>query len=326
MIKTFGTVLDFLKLKKYFVQLDLFLRGLHRNLLKSLRIFIIPYIVKKRSSSGYYAINFDSNWNGFGSRVIKTLEILLYCEMSNLLPLIKFNYQENTPPSVDYFTELFYYKNSPVNGNNIRYTTIRDNDELWKEDYNKKMSLSFAKILFEKYLGINANIEEEVNLFVNEKFSNKKILGVHYRGTDKIGEAALITKETLLNNIIQILKTNPALQTIFISSDDSKIIQFLSISNLPCPVIYRVDTIRSEDGEQFHRKKGSSKSVVNRDAIINCLLLSKCTMLLKTASILSDCSVIFNPTIKVVVMSVPYSSNLTWWPATEINISSLNAS
>jgi hypothetical protein len=87
---------------------------------------------------------------------------------------------------------------------------------------------------------------------------------------------------------------------------------------LRLPVIYRKDILRSTDGNQFHRIKENSKSLINRDAIVNCLLLSDCNFLLKTASILSDCSVVFNPTIRVKVISFPHSRELTWWPATEI--------
>ncbi|HMG81449.1 MAG TPA: hypothetical protein VK559_00305 [Ferruginibacter sp.] len=320
MKKKIGAILEKLGLKKVAVSVDLYVHAKCRETIKSIRVAIIPYIVKARSSRGYYAIDFDSDWNGFGSRIVKTLEILLYCEMNNLIPLIRYNYQEKKAPTTDYFKELFYYKNPlPIDETKISYTKIRDNDELWKENYNQKLQLSSAKSLFDKYLGINPDITTEVESFKQQWFGNKKILGVHYRGTDKIGEALLVPKESLFKYINQVIAENTDLKLIFLSTDDKEIINYLKRSPLPLPLIYRDDSVRSGDGEQFHRKEDVSKSLINKDAIVNCLLLSNCHILLKTASILSDCSVVFNPGINVKVMSIPHNKDLTWWPATEIN-------
>jgi hypothetical protein len=325
MRKRIGAILKKIGLKKTAVSIDLYIRAQCRETKKKLRIKIIPHIAKMRSANGYYAIDFDSDWNGFGSRVVKTLEILLYCEMNGLVPLIKYNYEEKRKPQTDYFKELFYYKNPlTVDEKKIRFTKIRDNDELWKEGYNQKLKLSFAKSLFDKYLGINPMIIEEVELFKKQWFNGEKILGIHYRGTDKAGEASLVPKENLLRHITELLNERKDLKIIFLSTDDIDIINFLKSASLPVPVVYREDMIRSMDGEQFHRKKGNSKSLVNRDAIVNCLLLSNCHVLLKTASILSDCSVVFNPSIKVKVISFPNSPKVTWWPATEINVNQEN--
>jgi hypothetical protein len=320
MRKRVGKILNSAGLKKPLVNLDLYIRARYRDTIRNVRTAGIPYLVKMRSANGYYAIDFDSDWNGFGSRVVKTLEILLYCDMNGLIPLIKYNYQEKNVSGTDYFKELFFYKKPlMINENEIKFTKIRDNYELWKEDYNVKLKLSFAKSLFDKYLGINEDILKEVELFKEQWFKDEKILGVHYRGTDKVGEALLVPKERLLQCIIDVIENSPSLKIIFVSTDDKEIINFLKKSQLPLPLIYRDDIVRSEDGEQFHRKKEISKTLINRDAIVNCLLLSNCHTLLKTASILSDCSVIFNPDIEVKVMSVPRRNELTWWPATEIN-------
>jgi len=320
MRKKIGNILNTVGLKKPLVKLDLYVRSKYRETKKNIRIAGIPYLVKMRSTNGYYAIDFDSDWNGFGSRIVKTLEILFYCDIKGLTPLIKYNYQEKTDKNKDYFKEIFFYKQPvTIEEKKIKFTKIRDNDELWKIDYNQKLRLDFAKSLFDKYLGINRDVLNEVATFKEQWFQDKKILGVHYRGTDKVGEALLVPKERLLECITQVIENDPVLKIIFLSTDDKEIIDFLKRSSLPLPLVYRDDSVRSGDGEQFHRKQEVSKSLINRDAIVNCLLLSNCHVLLKTASILSDCSVIFNPSIEVKVMSIPHNNDLTWWPATEIN-------
>jgi hypothetical protein len=321
MRKQVAAILEKMGLKKKAIKQILFIRGKSREIEKKIRMAIIYYQLRKRSKSGYYAIDLDSDWLGLGSRIIQTIEILLYCDTYNLTPVVRYNYKEKISPQTDYFKEIFFYKFPLlIDEKKIMFTKVRDNEELqFKENYNQKLKLSFAKSLFEKYLGINQRILEEVELYEKQWFKNEKILGVHYRGTDKAGEAPLLPKEELLKFIVSAINEDKNLKIIFLSTDDEEIINFLKKSALELPLVYRGDAIRSADGEQFHRKEENSKSIVNRDAIVNCLLLSKCHVLLKTASMLSDCSVIFNPAIKVKVISVPHNKNITWWPATEIN-------
>lgn len=316
MRKIIGRVLAKLGLKTLALKLYFFQLHIRHDIEKKYREILIPILINKRSKNGIYAINIDSNWIGLGARIVKTLEILKYCEDHNYEPVIQFGYREKEKNN-NYFEDLFQYKKPKRTALSTAFTHIRDIDELqWKEDYNKKLELKNANFLFQKYLCFNNSIIEEVDDFVSKNFTNKIILGIHYRGTDKAGEAPLVKKETLLISIKELL--NNKFDAIFVSTDDQIILEFILNSNLDVPVFYRKDHFRSLDGDQFHRKESNSKYIINRDAIVNMLLLSKCSFLLKTASILSDCSIIFNPSIPVRLLSKPYSESLTWWPAREI--------
>jgi len=289
------------------------------KLKKKIRQLLIGFLLQNRSKSGYYAVDINTNAMGLGARIINMLEILLYCDTKGDIPLIKFNYKEKNNTN-DYFNELFYYKNEqPVNQSKIKFTSIHDTSDLvWKNFDRQQLRLNMANDLFEKYLGFNQKIVEEVNGFSNQYFTGKQVLGIHYRGTDKITEAPEVTYDDLLHHVRKILTDHPILNLIFLSSDDAQVIHFLVKSNLPVPVVYRDDAIRSENGDQIHLKQEHSKVTINRDAIVNCLILSKCNHLLKTASLLSDCSVVFNPKLQVSVINSPYQQ-ATWWPTTEIN-------
>jgi hypothetical protein len=326
MKRLLGNALKTLRLKRPALRVYFFVLNSWTDGVARWRKAMVPRLVRRRSAGGVYAIDLDSDWLGLGARIVKTLEILQYCDERGLTPLIRYNYREKSTPT-DYFGELFRYTQSvrdliPKSA----FTGIRDNDELgWPEDYNKKLRLSTAKSLFDKYLTVDPEILAEVERFCSDHFKGKKALGVHYRGTDKAGEAPLVASEQFLRRIKAVLGERPDLELIFLSTDDEKIIRYLLDSDLPIPVLYREDAVRSHDGDQFHRKREVSKSVVNRDAIINMLILSRCARLLKTASILSDCSVIFNPDIEVTLINRPHSEGLIWWPCREIiNIQSIN--
>ena len=255
---------------------------------------------------------------GLGARIINTLEILLYCDVKGYIPLIQFNYKEKNN-TTDYFKELFDYKNEQSNiHSKVKYTSIRDTSDLVWKGFDKRLRLNMANQLFEKYLSFTQNIIEEVSAFTSRRFAGSRVLGIHYRGTDKSTEAPKVTHDELLHYVRKILSDNPALNLIFLSSDDVQVIHYLENSNVPVPIVYRDDAIRSETGDQIHLKQENSKVTINRDAIVNCLILSRCDYLLKTASLLSDCSVIFNPELRVSVINSPYQHK-TWWPTSEIN-------
>lgn len=289
-----------------------------RKVLRRIRQMLIGYLLRNRSKNGYYAIDINTDAMGLGARIINVLEILLYCDTKGYIPLFKFNYKEKNN-TTDYFKELFYYKKEqPVIYSKVKYTSIRDTSDLKWENFDKQLRLYMANDLFNKYLGINPKIIEEVDAFTNQWFAGNRILGVHYRGTDKTTEAPAVTYEELLHDVRTVLSDNPKLNRIFFSSDDVQAIQYLVNSNLSIPVVYREDAIRSDTGNQIHLKQEHSKVIINRDAIVNCLILSRCDHLLKTASLLSDCSVIFNPNLQVSVINAPYQHK-TWWPTSEIN-------
>jgi len=293
-----------------------------RKLKKKIRQLIIGFLLQIRTKNGYYAIDMNTDEMGLGARIINMLEILLYCDTKGYIPLIQFNYKEKNNKN-DYFGELFYYKKEEaLRHPKIKYTAIRDTSNLVWKNYDKHLRLNMAKDLFEKYLGFNQEILEEVNAFTNHWFTEKQVLGIHYRGTDKTVEASEVPYEELLNYIRQILTDNTALNLVFISSDDVQAIHYLINSNLSIPVVFRDDMIRSKTGEPIHLTQNNSKSIINRDAIVNCLILSRCSYLLKTASLLSDCSVIFNPDLRVSVINAPYS-HATYWPTSEINETAL---
>jgi len=276
-------------------------------------------LLEQRAKKGFYAVDIDSDAMGLGARIVNMFEILLYCDTKGYIPAFRFNYLEERGTDTDYFQELFSYKNLSISVlNTLKFTAIRDTSELAWKNYDKKLSLSIAKDLFDKYFSFNPLILNEVDSFSDRWFSNKQVLGIHYRGSDKITEAPGVTLEALRDRVVEMLQNDPSIHLIFVSSDEEKAVHYLKNLDLPVPVIYREDAIRSENGAQIHLQKQNSKSVINRDAMVNCLLLSRCDYLLKTASLLSDCSVIFNPKLKVSVMSAPYE-HATWWPTSEIN-------
>ena len=218
----------------------------------------------------------------------------------------------------DNFGNYFEIRDQPIFNKKIRYAKMRNFNDLnlnlgW--DYHGKLNLELADQLLKKYLIIKPNILKEVDDFESKYFTNKTILGVHYRGTDKKSEANQISYKKVEKNIELYLTKYPLTNYVFVSSDDNNFINYIEKSAINCPIIYNNDSYRSSDDLPIHLAKNDLYEI-NKDALINCLLLSRCTTLMKTASILSDWSKLFNPKIQIILLSKPYE-NFRYFPGKE---------
>jgi len=82
-------------LKKQGLRAYFFFTNGWTDLVEASRKKVIPVLVRQRTRDGVYAIDLDSDWLGLGARIVKTLEIALYCREKGLTPLIRYNYRES---------------------------------------------------------------------------------------------------------------------------------------------------------------------------------------------------------------------------------------
>ena len=92
---------------------------------------------------------------------------------------------------------------------------------------------------------------------------------------------------------------------IFVATDEQPFLEYLNAAN-PGKIIF-YDALRSTDGQAIHYSEKVQNYKKGEDAIIDCLLLSSCNLLVKTSSNLSLCSSYFNPDIPVLHLTTrPY--------------------
>jgi hypothetical protein len=280
--------------------------GLKRRFLTS--------VLKYHSRRGVFPIEIRTTV-GLGARLEWCLEIMAYCDERSLRPQFKFSYPTSLK-SEDYFDAFFSIKGS--GRASARFARISSIIELdLGKDYDSVLNLDLAQYLIAKYLIIKEEIIREVDAFCARRFANRWVLGVHYRGTDKRLESPPISYETVKANIDRYLQLYPDTDSIFIATDDLNFLRSMKDAFLSPAIISRDDEVRSSDGSSVHRSPHTDKYAVNRDAIVNCLILSRCDGLLKTSSILSDWSKLFNPELPIVLLSRSYDEHL-WFPEREL--------
>lgn len=202
------------------------------------------------------------------------------------------------------------------------------------------------KYLF-KYLKFNSSITEKVEMFT-KKFNDKKVLGLHFRGTDKnkVNWVTHISIEEFIK-IIDYQLMNNYYDTIFISTDNNMFINDMkkqydnnytilfydeekNSDNKNSIHLNRLNVIQSKIKEIKKCKNDVNKLVtlenelkvetqVNRrlleNVIVNSFILSKCDLVLKTHSQVSAYAKIFNPDLEIYRVN---SCQEGYWPDSHI--------
>jgi hypothetical protein len=166
------------------------------------------------------------------------------------------------------------------------------------------MSRARGRRLIDRYVNVSPKILSKVDSFVESEFRGDFAIGVHYRGTDKYQEAPRVSYESVrasIENAIDELGTDRFV--IFLATDEQPFLDYL-LYQFGDRVRY-LETVRSTDGTPIDVRQGQNFKK-GQDAVLDCLLLSRCNLLIRTASNLSLISAMINPNITEVLLNRPY--------------------
>lgn len=162
----------------------------------------------------------------------------------------------------------------------------------------KVMSRERGNELIKKYIVLKSHIKNKIDDFYEKHFRGAYVIGVHYRGTDKCLEADIVPYKTVYERLQPLIKGHEDSYKIFVATDDY---YFLTYMNVQFPGhILVIDALRSDAGTAVHFTEKNLNYKKGEDAVIDCVLLSKCDLLLKMSSNLSNCSIKFNSTMPVI--------------------------
>jgi len=155
---------------------------------------------------------------------------------------------------------------------------------------------------------IKKHITERMELFYNQHMLGRQVLGVHIRRTDKGSEAGFhdrsaypIPDEQFIVNIDKYVKNNPECR-VFVATDSLS--SFDRLKGIYKERVISWDSFRSPNENSIHGgiyddgAVGVSNYKKGEDALIDCLLLSKCDFLIRGQSSLSNVSLCFNLRLK----------------------------
>lgn len=163
------------------------------------------------------------------------------------------------------------------------------------------LSIDRIHALVKKYIHVKKEIKREINLFAAKYFRDNFVIGVHYRGTDKWSEAPKVAYEHVYHVIMDTIKKYKAKKfVVFLATDEQGMLDFLR-SKFKNRLVY-TKSIRSTNGQPTHYTSNENFKK-GKEAVVDCLLLSKCQFLIRTSSNLSLCSTYFSPKMPVLLVN-----------------------
>ena len=258
---------------------------------------------------------------GFFAQLNWCIYILAYCEQHRLHPRIRLTGpQYSDLPNHDWFHDFFEDKLEALAkaGSRTSALSIRHIRETrFAAQYAPSMSIEWAHRLFAMYFAVKPEIESYVTEFVAREFGGGAI-GLHFRGTDKRLEADPVDWPRCFRAVAKLAADQPHLKKLFVSSDEPLFIEWLSREATGTfSVVVHPDQERSRDTQAVHTNPTGSGHRKGFEALVNCLLLSRCTALIRTASFLSGWSSIFNPLLPITLLNEPFA-HVRWFPDREL--------
>ncbi len=238
-------------------------------------------LIKRNSKKIYYIIKRD-RWHGMFSNLHYVLLHVIYSKKKNYIPIVDMEnfptiYNEknkinNTFNSWNYYFQKYSYKKLDYiyKNKNIKFS---DNSKLDTSKINKKYYKKYKKILKDNL--INKSIIRHTNLFERKFFKNKKVIGIHFRGSDQ-KTAALHPFPPTFQQVNEILKKKISLdksEIIFLATEEQKI--WDKFKNIYGSRIIGYKSFRSNKDIFSYYPRRKHRYLLGYENIINMILLSK---------------------------------------------------
>jgi Nodulation protein Z (NodZ) len=275
-----------------------------------------------RANEGVCSFEIATNHSGFFGQLYWCLCIFQYCDGHGLIPYLRLTSEvyldhERGPNWFDYYFDLPGPTISDQVKRRVRYTKIlRDYLDLGPP-IAPRMSIDEGARTVRKYLRPKPHINAMVDDFWRTLSVDGPVVGVHFRGTDKTTEAPRVSWGYSLNVLEDYLRKHQAIRAVFVASDELAFIDFIKKSVKSLPVYSHDDHYRSKGNRPVHTAIEGGGYEKGEDALVNALLLAKCSTLIRTTSFLSAWASLFNPDLKVILLNKPYENRL-WYPENEI--------
>ncbi len=174
---------------------------------------------------------------------------------------------------------------------------------LWVYCYNKIQTLQTHRqrvfYYIDKYVKVKPSITQKVEAFTKEYFT-ENVIGVHIRGTDKstetaIGQRPFVSIEDYIADTAKAIEANPG-AALFIASDNNEAIGKM-FKHFPDNkiIVYKCTRMSSYSSQTPVHLSEAAGPAIGEEALIDCLLLSKCKHLVCTDSNLAAAALYFNP-------------------------------
>ena len=165
--------------------------------------------------------------------------------------------------------------------------------------YGRALSSSVGHRLVDM-LEIQDTILDKYIDFKSKNMAGHQVVGIHYRGTDKVIGKDKESDRVQYEDIFAYLKQDVDAR-FFVATDEQAFLD--RIKSIFADRVISYDALRSTNSASIHSGiAGASMHKAGEDALIDCMLLASCAKLVRTDSNLSYACRFFNPEQKYITL------------------------
>lgn len=297
-------------------------RSLLRTMDNRLKPLYCPW--QQRANGAVLAVDIDA-WVGLFAQLTWVVYLLQYCEERGMVPRIRLTgplYAR--APGLDWLGDLFALRHRREDNPGppigvLRISRISEFAQLGlARDIPARISVQQAARLIREQLRVRPDIQAHVDRFAAQHFDRRRVIGLHFRGTDKVTEAHRVSWEDCAATVDNYRRAHPDTQALFVSSDEAAFIDWIRGRIAGIEVIAHDDQERSRDGKPIHTQAARGDNGQKaREALINTLLLSRCDVLIRSSSFMSAWSSLFRPDLPIIMLNAPFDAKC-WFPDAEL--------
>jgi hypothetical protein len=189
-----------------------------------------------------------------------------------------------------YFDQVSKYKLEDVyNSKRVIFTS----DKLFiNQSISYKENKEKLNHVFKKYIKIDKNLIKIADKFVKKNFVNKKVLAIHWRGSDmKVSPSHPFppTKKQILDLADKLIK-NQKFDKIFVITEEKKYLQILK--NKYDSMVCCFDSFRFNNRDEFFNStRLNHRYKLGKDSVIEAIILSKLSTLICSRSNISEVAI-----------------------------------
>jgi len=240
----------------------------------------------KNKNKKFYVIK-RTPGGGFFSNLLYVIVNLKIAEKNKYIPIVdmcnfptNYNQKKNMNSEKNIWNLFFepvsrYSLNEVYKSRNVYFSPT--NTKFRLNEYKKK---EFKKI-FDKYIRVNKKILSTVDVFVKKNFKNKKILGIHFRGTDQKIAPNHAHPPTIfeIDSLIKKKVLHGNFNKIFLLTEDLN--YYRKLKKKYKDLIYTYDYFRGNNIEEFsNSNRKNHRNKLGFENLIEAITLSKCNKII----------------------------------------------
>lgn len=211
-------------------------------------------------------------------------------------------------------------RKSPFSGKHAKILTVKRWEHLpMSMEHDIPFSIKDGRDVLRRHFAICEPLARQLEAFKQKHFRGDFIVGLHYRGTDKIIEAPRIAYKDAVETARRTLRavaSSGVPVVLFVASDEAQFVKHVKAELAEFRVVMVEETLRSANAAPLHQSGGEGLRKA-QEALLDALLLGESDVLIKTASGLSGWAPILGKEMPIIILSESFE-RCACYPDSEI--------